>query len=183
MQMVATGQIHFFATANDLREVQVEFESSVGSGVRYTPIGVTDEFPTRSYRSLADLPSLGAASRPTAIAGSAYLITASDAEVKPVSITQSNGTRRYAIDQRSCDDSIVLMPGGMYGLDVMLYGKVGTVSNTETAAILYRHFSRAVRKHWHKVKSYWVGREAEAHWRSGVRLTIGLESPSEFDLA
>jgi len=45
-----------------------------------------------------------------------------------------------------------------------------------------RLFSRTIRKHFTKIKVFWVGPEAMIGFRSGYRLTIAEQSPPEFDL-
>ena len=124
--MKRARQTHFYAMPSDLREVLSELENSVGYAVRYTVVGTIRESVPDGYGSLLELPNLGVASHATAIAGDAYLISDRSAQISPIKM--KGQTERWTIDQRSCPDSVLFMPGGMYDRSVLLYGNVGDFS-------------------------------------------------------
>jgi hypothetical protein len=80
------------------------------------------------------------------------------------------------------DDTIIFSPGGWYGNGVILYGSIGTVSNSVTSKNLCNFFVKAIREHFRKVQEFYAGTDALNFAKRGVRLTIGAASPAEFDL-
>jgi hypothetical protein len=78
--------------------------------------------------------------------------------------------------------TITILHGGFFAEDVLLYGRVGTVSDDSVAVQLYRGFSSALKKRFQRIRAYWVGPRAAELLASGCRLTIGADSPREFDL-
>jgi hypothetical protein len=134
-------------------------------------------------RSGAAIPTLRSpAPHPGAISGHGYLVTAAGEPVTVREVPQRNGGLAYAVDQLANPRSVVLMPGGLYPPNARLYGRVGTASDAEFAVQLCRSFAAAIAKSFHRVGAYWVGPRAEELWRSGQRLTIGADSPPEYDL-
>jgi len=90
----------------------------------------------------------------------------------------------FRIDQLLNPDTVVLTPAGVRSEEVVLHGRVATVSNSQPAQRLMRLFSKAFRKHrFEKIRAFWVGPEARALLRAGTRLTISVQSPREFDLS
>ena len=96
---------------------------------------------------------------------------------------QSAGGIRYEVSQLGNPQTITFQPGGMFGDEALLYGRVATVSEAPASIELYRLFSTAIRKAFSKVKRDYVGSNAKALWESGIRLTQAVQSPREFDLA
>ena len=102
-------------------------------------------------------------------------------KVRPV--PQTVGGIRYAVDQLVNPYSITFNHGGFFSPTILLYGRVDTVSDEETAIRLYRAFANAIGKSFKRVRAFWVGPDAYEHFRHGCRLTIGANSPTEYDLA
>ena len=120
--------------------------------------------------------------RPSAISGPAYLVTDTDTEVALRELSPFQGHARWAIDQLANPDSTMLWHGGMYGDSVLLYGRVATASTSRVAASLQRVFESAIKKQFVRVRTFYVGAQAAALLDQGVRLTIGAESPKDYDL-
>jgi hypothetical protein len=97
-------------------------------------------------------------------------------------VPQEAGGICFAISQLMNDDTITFSAGGWYGSDVILYGRIGTISNSTTSKNLYNIFAKSLREHLEKLQEFFVGPEALSLAKSGVRLTIGAASPAEFDL-
>ena len=97
-------------------------------------------------------------------------------------VPQKQGDIRFAVDQKLNQDTVVFAPGGRHGGGVLLYGILGTVSNTATSVRLYSFLAKGFRDHFEKVHEYLVGPEALGLWKSGVRLTTAVSTPPELDL-
>ncbi|HWH71540.1 MAG TPA: hypothetical protein VNT26_19340, partial [Candidatus Sulfotelmatobacter sp.] len=150
----------------------------------YTLCGL---FESREFRSISagrEIPSLlSPAPHPNAIACPQYLVTAADAPVTVREVPQKAGGVLYAINQLANPESIIIQPGGLYPPDVLLHGRVGTVSSTPFAAQLQRAFSSTFAKLFERIRAFYVGPEARELWRRGYRLTPSAQSPREYDLA
>lgn len=137
-----------------------------------------------TYRTDSSIATLGSPARyPNAINGSNYLITPAAEPVIVRSTPHCSGSVRYALDQSTNPKSICLLHGSFYSERVLLDGRVCTVSDDPTSLQLYRVYSSAVAKHFGRVRAYYVGPHAFEFLRSGYRLTIGADSPTDFDLA
>jgi hypothetical protein len=118
----------------------------------------------------------------SAAAGHSYLVTRRETIAVARRILLSGGGVRYAFDQLNNPDSIEMTPGSWHPSEALLHGRISTCSDTSESRELFAHFKRAIGKHFRKINAFWVGPEAEAAWKQGARLTIGLSSPREYDL-
>jgi hypothetical protein len=98
-------------------------------------------------------------------------------------VPQVRGGTRYTFDQATTPDSIEVTPGGFYRSDVLLYGRVATISTTPISKQIYGAFTSAIRASFAHIREFYVGPQAAELLRSGCRLTIGADSPTEYDLA
>ncbi len=175
-------QRHFFAAGDDLLPVFESVEAK--RGLSYTLCGL---FPSRDLTSVAagcELPALRSpAPYPSAIACPQYLVTAAGAPIAVREVPQNAGGVLYATDQQANSESIIIQPGGLYPPDVLLHGRVGTVSATAFAVQVQRAFAAAISKLFEHIQPFYVGPEARELWRRGYRLTPSAHSPREYDLA
>jgi len=168
---------HFFATADDLLPVFGSVESR--RAVRYTLSQHTTEKSIQSFQSGAQLPTLRATlAHPNAVACPAYLVSDETTEIALRNID----LKTWAIDQLANPDTTMLWHGGMYNGSVLLYGRVATASTSKVAASLQRAFDSSIKKHFVRIKAFYVGAEAESLLDKGLRLTIGADSPKDYDL-
>lgn len=172
----------FYATADDLLPVFERVE--LKHRLVYTLCGLFTSSEFQSYASGTALPSLREpAAHPNAIAGAQYLVTPADQSVGIREVSQKAGGIRYAIDQLVNPDSITIQPGGIFLPEVLLHGRVATVSSTSFATQVQRAFSSAIAKFFQHIRAFYVGPQAHELWRSGYRLTQSAQSPREYDLA
>ena len=172
----------FFATAEDLIVVFDRVEARRRLAYTLTGLFETPELTTApSGAAISTLHS--PAPDAGAIAGYQYLVSAVDDPVVVREVPQRRGGVRYAVDQLANPRSVVIMPGGLYPPDVRLYGRVGTASDAEFSVRLYRAFAAAIGASFRRVGAYYVGQMAEELWCGGQRLTMGADSPPEYDLA
>ena len=169
--MSSAKQLHFFATRYDLEGICAELEHE-------WQIAYLDRSPSRNsaivFSSFTQIKNAGVAPFANAIAGYAYLLVPAG--------TKLTAVQRSSPNQMNCPDSVLFMPGGRWHNDVLLYGKIGTVSSSRFSSELYRFFSKLIKKRFKKVRAYWVGPEAYMLARSGIRLTMGGNCPREYDL-
>jgi hypothetical protein len=179
-QTLGRYQFMFFATAQDLTPVLSLLEAQ--KKLQYTPMRhvVTDR--AQIYRSYADIPDFGRTYHPTAVSNPCYLVALQGTVVQVESIPQRTGGINFAIGQRLNKDTVTLHPGGMYDDDVLLYGSIATVSETEASLNLYDFMVEPYLTRFTPVHEFFLGSEAFDLWKSGVRLTIAATSPAEFDL-
>jgi hypothetical protein len=171
---------HFYATPEDLLPVLLNVEKR--HSLRYTPCEHHGSRNIPSFTSATELPTLfKPAPYESAVLCPAYLVTNLSTEVVPRAF-RSDGMKVWAIDQLENPDSVVISHGGMYGDNILLYGRVSTVHKTPVAVRLQRAIESQLRKAFSKIHAFRVGKQAEALLDSGARLTIAKQSPQTYDL-
>jgi hypothetical protein len=176
------AQRHFYATADDLLPVFQDVEQR--HTVVYSLMGSFESPQLAAVHSGAILPTLR---EPLAdsnlVSCPDYLVTMHGTEVHVERRPQTKGGVRYLVDQLLNPDSVTLSHGGFFSDDVLLYGRVATVSKTKVAAQLHKAFCSSIAKRFTRVRAFYVGPNAIERWKHGCRLTIGANSPREADLA
>jgi hypothetical protein len=174
------NQISFYATAVDFGEVLSALEHA--KSLQYTLVGLFETENLDTYGSYTAIPDFGRTTHPTAIANPTYLVSMLGNTIFTRRVPQQTGGVLYAVDQRANDDTVIFRPGGNFGNDVILSGMVGTVSQSPLSIDLYKLFARLIRMKFHKYQTFFIGREAMEAGKLGARLTMGANSPKEFDL-
>jgi hypothetical protein len=174
------NQLSFFGVRADLEDLLRSIEAN--RPLQYVETGTFEDADISSI-ALLNSADLGRSFTGAASTDRSYLVTSSESPVEVRPVPQKSGDVRYAIDQMSNPQSIVLKPGGTYGDSCVIAGQVGTVSDHPESLDLQRLFEREIRKRFAKVKSYFVGREAADLLKKGWRLTANVKSPALYDLA
>jgi len=177
---MSQNQTIFYATTRDLAPVLLSLEEQ--KGLQYTLIGLFNVNKPQIYLSYIDIPNFGQTLYPTAVANPSYLLSLKRTALRVRDVPQAAGGIRFAIDQLWNEDTIVLRPGGRYEGNVVLYGMIGTVSDSVASKDLYRFAANVFRGHFERVQEFLVGSEALALSKAGTRLTTSASSPPEFDL-
>jgi hypothetical protein len=94
----------------------------------------------------------------------------------------ANTQERFDVYQNMNPDSIHLVLGGEWTDGAIISGSIATISKSPISQALMRSAHSAVKKHFTRVRAFWVGPEALIALRSGRRLTCAVQSPPEFDL-
>jgi hypothetical protein len=171
----------FFATSEDLLPVLLSVEAR--HQISYTPSGHFEKPLVESFQTVRELPTIFLpAPHESAIAGPAYVVTESPARIVLRELSPYLGKKRWAVDQLSNPDSTVLRHGGFYGERLLLNGEIRTAYKSPAAMRLQRAFDNAIRKHFVKIRAFYVGSQAEALLDAGYRLAGAQQSPPEFDL-
>lgn len=178
-----SNQTHFFATKSDLLQVLHEIESTINlKYVLSTPVWpwARDKVV---FNSLKDYPNLGTNKTGKQQLGDCFFVFNIQS---PVNFRKTFlFFPKYAVDnQINNPNSIVLWPGGLYKKQFLISGHVGTAASEKESIDLYQYFSKILIKHFQKVKSYYVGKEALMLYKDGCRLiTMSVAEPVEYDLS
>jgi hypothetical protein len=172
-------QRYFYATSDDFLQVFDRFEKK--REVIYTPMGGVESASLTIFNSGKSIPTLSSPAR--ARYDHSYLITPKEVQVAVRRIALRTGGVAYAVDQLINPISIEFSQGGFYAPDILLDGRVATCSDHPDAVRLYRAFASSIAKVFSRVRAYYVGPRALELLKQGCRLTIGANSPREYDLA
>ena len=132
--------------------------------------------------SAAQIPDLGVAREGDQVHEPVMLLL--PVEERPVvrRVPQRRGGELGFIDQIENPASVMLRPGGVFGVGVIISGQLATVSEHSWSLRSFDSIARVFRKHCTKIKSYLVGWEASQRLADGARLTFSVKSPPEYDL-
>jgi hypothetical protein len=172
-------QTHFFASRDDQAALLRASESS--KKFKYVASGLFDTSEPEIYLTGGDIPTLGAARHQNAINGYCYLVLEPETPLFVKEIPQKHGGTKYGISQLGNENSITVLHGGFFE-NVLLYGKIGTVSGSQKSKEIYNHFLSAIRAQFVRIGSYYLGNEARSFLETGGRLTQAVQSPREYDL-
>jgi hypothetical protein len=177
--------ILFFSLKDDVLPVLNLVEN--GGPIRYARMG---NFPTREIKdsirvfSRADeIPNLGQATADSSAASESFLVCDEGTRINVRPVQGHDRVERICVDQLANPDSVTLTPGGIWKDDIVLYGRVATVSESPLSQRLMKRFQAAIRKSFSKIKAYYVGPRALELLQNGKRLTISARSPRGFDLS
>jgi hypothetical protein len=150
--------------------------------LKYARIGQFTKPDSETFAYGAEIPNLGKATADSAINCESFLVTRCPMSLKVRSIKASAGVERFCVDQLLNPDSVTFTPAGLWDEQVVLHGRVATVSASGLSQELMKQFSSAFAKYFSKIKAFFVGTKALALLDAGKRLTISVQSPREFDL-
>jgi hypothetical protein len=174
------SQTQFFALNVDLLPMLDRVESK--EPLRYVRAGRSLSPNYESFGRGEEIPDLGTANYSSSMGCNRFLVAEPRVNINVRLVQQSDGVDSYHIDQLLNPDTIVFWPGGLWANDILLYGEVGTASNSEASRRLMARFRSAIKKQFAKINGYYVGAGALKSLEAGKRLTIAEQSPREFDL-
>ena len=173
-------QFMFYATAQDLTPVLSLLEAQ--KKLQYTPMLDVVSNKPQNYFSYADIPDFGRTCHPTGVMNPTYLVALRGTVVQVKTIYLRTGGVNFSIGQGLNRDTVTLSPGGMYGNDVLLYGTIATVSESEASLELYDFMVEPYLARFTQVHEFYLGPEAFDLWKSGVRLTTAAIGPADSGL-
>ena len=173
-------QIHFYATKEDLLPMLETLESK--GNVKYVLRGIFAEPSVIALDHGKDIQNLGSATTDASVSCEAFLVCEPELQIFPRSV-EVLGEERFFIDQLYNPKTVTFTPAGMWNPDTLLEGSVTTASDLQESQRLMKRFHSAIKKHFVKVKGYWVGPEALKFLQSGKRLTVAVRSPEEYNLS
>jgi hypothetical protein len=105
-----------------------------------------------------------------------------DSPIRVETMTMFDGDDRFDVEQPWNPHSVFLNVGGEWTDGTIISGTITTISNSPISRSLMRALHSRVKKHFTRVRAYWVGPDALAAFRAGRRLTMAIQSPPEYDL-
>jgi hypothetical protein len=173
-------QIHFFATKEDLLPVLEKVESEMP--LAYAAMERYGAPVPRVYPHGVSLPNLGAATNESEVRWAQFLVGLQGHHFEMRRVALSAGGHVYILGQDTNPDTVTLSPGGVWKPDVLLNGRVATLSETAVGLRLMTRFRSAIKGAFTRVRAFWVGPHAEAMLDQGARLTSAEQSPRIYDL-
>lgn len=149
--------------------------------VNYVRAGLQSEPAPSVYSSVRQIPDFAIAATGDAMKEPRFLILRDPSALVVQPVPQRAGGTRFAIDQSTSPQSILLAPGGSHH-GAIIAGQLSTISEDPESMSLYRAVSGEVRKRFRKIRSYYVGPDAETRLRAGARLTIAVDASPKLDL-
>lgn len=177
--------IHFHAIKEDLLPVLQLVESK--GPIKYVRMG---NFLRNDFKDGSDvlycgeeIPNLGKANADSSHACDTYLVCKQNQPIELRHFGGSDGRERVSVDQLANPDTVTFTAGGIWSDDIILEGRIATVSESQAAQDLMIRFHSAIKKTFQKVRAFYVGPKALTLLESGKRLTMSAQSSREFDLA
>ena len=141
---MAKNQTLLYAAATDVRLALSRLEAL--QPFQYTRTGMFKQADPAVFRSFRDIPDLGLAPHPTAIANPGYLLSLPGETVAVRDVRQKAGGVLFAVDQQANPNTVHLRPGGQHGDDVILSGALGTASTSAHSVMLFGIVSKLLRQ-------------------------------------
>jgi len=173
----------FFATKEDIVPILLLVEAN--GPLKYERKGnflKADIDSICIFNSGVEIPTLGRATANSSHACETYLVADSGTPITLNFLRGNNGVERVSVDQRLNPDTVTFTAGGVWNEEILLHGRVATASESDTAQTLIKRFQSAIKKHFTKVRAFYVGPQAMESLARGVRLTISAQSPRSIDL-
>ncbi|HEX8171500.1 MAG TPA: hypothetical protein VF824_13255 [Thermoanaerobaculia bacterium] len=174
-----TQQLMFAADTADIRAAMEAVTARQPLLFTRTGLFDTNTFERQAY---AELQNVGVAASGDANFEPSYLVTEPDTIIVVRSVPQRRGGTKYAIDQAANRDSVLIQFGGRNSADVIILGRIGTISDTARSKALYNLFAKEIRGRFTKVGMFYVGPDAMAAMRAGQRVTDNVRRSAEYDL-
>ena len=120
--------IRFFGDKEDLISMLQLFESK--KPVKYVRMGHFSKSGIEVYKSGEEIPNLGKATADSSIACESYLVCDPMTVVNLRSLHSIGNLERVCLDQLVNPDTVSFTPGGKWSENIILHGRVATVSES-----------------------------------------------------
>ena len=111
-----------------------------------------------------------------------YLVVNKNIEINVENIQLRSGEIVKSVYQSFNMDSIVFSPGGIYRkYNCLIHSQISTMSNSTFSKYLFDALRKRIRKQFHCYSGWWVGKEAMGLYGNHRFITIGVDSPKEYD--
>jgi len=176
-------QLMFFGLIEDYELILKKIETQIF--VKYYLMGLLDNKKIPSYNSIFDVSNIGYTQSGDWNRVDTYLVLKKETKLNIEIIPQKNGGTKFAVDQLYNPESIELKLGGIHKdiKNVLVAGRIATVSEEITSLELYKIFTTNFRKKFKKIGAFYVGEFAKEKLKSCWRLVTDVNSPKEYDLA
>ena len=175
-------QMMFFATISDFEAIMKSLEEQLS--IKYYKTGLLDSDRVPTYDSIFEIPNLGHTKFGDWNSTDTFLILPINESLNVREVPQRIGGIKYAVDQKVNVDSIILNLGGIYdgAENVLIAGRVGTISEGSFAQNIYSIITKRIRKDFKKKESFYLGKDAEDKLKSGWRLVADVKFSKDYDL-
>jgi len=174
------SRIYFFATAADIHPVLKHLEDTLE--IKYVDEGLLKGTTPSVWRYATEIHLVGFATADQEIGCEPFLIVRRDAEVMITPFRMMDGEIRLDVFPNGNPNSVLLRLGGFWKDGSLISGHFVASSDQEFSRMVMNSVRRLFKKHFTKVQAFWVGPEALSRLRSGKRLCMAIQSPSEYDL-
>lgn len=171
---MSAKQTNFYATRGDIAEVLAQFEAA--QRVIYVLTGLFDIDTPQIFETHRTINSLSVSTDGDANHVPGYLIVTDRNNLAVREVPQKTGRTKFAVDQSLNPDSLFFQSGGTFADRIVVPGRIGITHLTPDSKRLYSAFAKLIVKNFSKVKSYYVGREAYALWKNGMRFRTKSQS-------
>jgi hypothetical protein len=175
-------QLLFYTVLEDFENIVSYIESTIS--IKYCRTGLFENDDILTFNSLLDLPNIGFTLFGDWNKIDNYLITKKTTTISIREVVQRTGETKFAIDQLINPNSIEIKLGGIYKNkeNVIIAGRISTVTNDSDSIELYKLFSSKIKKEFKKNSSFYVGNVANEKLNNGWRLVTNEKAKKEFDL-
>lgn len=175
-------QVMFFAVFEDIKQILQDIEVLID--ICYYKAGMFDDKNIPAYNSIFDSHDIGFVSYGDWNKINSYLVLNAITSLNIRDVPQRTGGVKFAVDQMKNPKSIELKLGGVYkGKDnVIVAGRVSTISEDSDSENLYKVFSEKFKKKFNRIGAFYVGQIAERKLNEGWRLVTNEKLPKEYDL-
>lgn len=173
------NQLSFFATKSDTKLL---FENVEKLSLHFLLTGLFDSPNVALINSLLTISDFGKVSVGDINQTKTYLASDRKNPFKVRAVPQKHGDTKYAIDQLVNPKTIMFRPGGVLKEKSLIAGQIGTISDDPASLKLFDYFKKIIQHQFSKIKSFYVGVEAEKLLDKGWRLTANVETSTLYDL-
>lgn len=175
-------QLMFFALFEDLEPLVKDIENRLD--IQYFKSGMHESENIIQYNSIYEIPNAGFTSSGDWNKIDSYLVVKKNTLLNIREIQQKTGAIKFAVDQMINPNSIEIKLGGIYTEkeNVIVAGRVATISNDDDSDELYKVFTKLFKKEFKKNGFFYVGKFAQEGLQKGWRLVTNEKLSKEFDL-
>jgi hypothetical protein len=173
-------QLMFFTLLTDIEKSIRDFESEIDS--QYYKTGLLDSKNVPKYNSILDVPNVGFSTSGDWNRIDSYLIIKKLTSLKIRDVQQRTGEIKFSVDQMSNPKSIELKLGGIYKENIIVAGRIATISEDLDSLELFKSLTNKIKKQFKKIGVFYVSKSAEEKLKIGWRLVTNENSPKEYDL-
>jgi hypothetical protein len=176
-------QLMFFATFQDFAQILLNIELNID--LKYYKTGLVSCIDIPTYNSIFNTPNLAITHSGDWNNIDEYLVMKNLTNLKVEDVPQRKGGTKYDVNQIYNPDSIEIKLGGIFQHkeNVIVAGRVSTISISDVSNELYKIFSSKIKSNFKKIGAFYVGKNAEEKMQQGWRLVTNEKMPKEFDLA
>lgn len=170
---------YFFTTKPDLIQIITNVEQIIE--LKYVKTGSHNSNDIKVYDSFKDYENIGIHTSGEHQSQSFLVLDKNE----KLSIEEKDTTigKRYLIDQKMNENSVVFWPGGIYNGEFLICGHMGTIHKTTKSQELFNIFQKVIKKECSKkIGRYYIGNDALKQYGKMRFITINVKQSVEYDV-